>query len=290
MAAEAFPEVQRVRVGEIDLACQTFGDRADPPVLLVMGLGGQMIGWHDDLVEEIVRRGLFVVRFDNRDVGLSTHLDVPPDPVPYSLGDMAGDAVGLVAGLGLGSAHYVGISMGGMIGQTAAIDRPEAVRSLTSIASTSGSRNVGAPTPEAREALRRGPAAPTREAAIEHALELGAVIGSPGFEIDQEWVAWRAGQSFDRCYDPEGVARQGAAIGAQPDRSAALAALDLPALVVHGSADPLIDVSGGRATAAAIPGAELLEIEGMGHDLPPGAWVRVVDAIEQVVRRAEERI
>jgi pimeloyl-ACP methyl ester carboxylesterase len=285
--AESSLGIERARVGEIEIAYQTFGQQGHPVVLLIMGLGGQMVGWHDDLIAELVGRDLFVVRFDNRDVGLSTHLDSSSGPAPYSLSDMAGDAVGLVSALGFDSAHFVGISMGGMIAQTAAIERPEAVKSLTSIASTNGSPEVGCATPEAVEALRRTPEEPTRETVIETALALTSVIGSTGFEIDRDWGAWRAGASFDRSYDPAGVARQSAAIGAQPDRTVPLSGLRIPALVIHGSVDPLIDVSGGRATADAIPGAELLEIEGMGHDLPRGVWTGIADAIEQTVRQGE---
>jgi pimeloyl-ACP methyl ester carboxylesterase len=285
-------------VGDVDLAYETFGDARDPPVVLVMGLGGHMHYWPDDLCRLLTDRGLYVVRYDNRDVGLSTHLhdSGPADlaaimagrgaSAPYGLEELAADVAGLIEALGLPSAHLVGISLGGMIVQLAAIEHPERVRSLVSIASTTGDRSVGAPKPEALAALFTPPGT-TREEVAEHAVALSRVIGSPGFELDDEWLRWRAGLAFDRGLDPDGVTRQAAAAFTATDRTDRLRALRVPALVVHGSADPLVDVSGGEATAAAIPGAEMLVIEGMGHDLPPGIWMRLADAIAATVQRAE---
>jgi pimeloyl-ACP methyl ester carboxylesterase len=291
-------DIQRAQVGEIELAYQTFGRPEDPPILLVMGLGGQMHYWPDALCASLADRGHWVVRYDNRDVGLSTHLsDAEPvdlqalmmgagGSVPYGLEALAGDAVGLVEALGLPSAHLVGISLGGMIVQLAAIEHPERVRSLVSIASTTGDRSVGASKPDALAALFAPP--PTeREALAQRAVELSRIIGSPGYPRDEEWLRERARIAFDRSYDPPGTARQTAAVMTAFDRTERLGGVSVPALVIHGTDDPLVDVSGGRATADAIPGAELLLIKGMGHDLPPGIWPRLVDAISETVRRGE---
>jgi pimeloyl-ACP methyl ester carboxylesterase len=287
----------RVSVGSVELAYETIGDRDHPPVILVMGLGGQLHYWPDGFCAELSGRRLQVVRFDNRDVGLSTHL-TGADPAGaatssgalttvYTLSDLAADVVGLIAALGHQSAHLAGISLGGMIVQQAAIEHPDRVRSLVSIASTTGNPAVGAARPEALAALFTPPRAATREAIRDHALELARVIGSPGFELDEEWLAERAARAFDRCYDPAGVMRQAAAVAAATDRTGRLRGLRVPALVVHGTDDPLVALSGGVATAEAIPGAELLTIDGMGHDLPRGTWQAIADAIERTVRRGE---
>ncbi len=286
------------RVGEIDLAYETFGSPRDTPLLLVMGLATQMIGWPDEFCRMLAERGLYVIRFDNRDVGLSTHLDDAGAPdvlavmggdhsrVAYRLADMAEDTAGLLDALGLDSAHVAGASMGGMIAQTLAIRHPERVRSLTSIMSTTGDPAVGAPA-EAALGVLLAPPATDRESAVQRAVDTYRVIGSPGFEFDEHGLRERAGLSFDRAYDPAGVARQLAAILASPDRTADLARVAVPTLVVHGEQDALIDVSGGRATAAAIPGAELLVVDGMGHDLPRAVWPELVDRITALVDRVE---
>ena len=290
---------QRATVADIELVYETIGDPDDPPVILIMGLGCQMHYWPDDFVGELAGRGLFVVRFDNRDAGLSSHISqaAPVDltasggdvRIPYTLGDMASDTAGLIGELGLESAHVVGISLGGMIAQMTAIEHPARVRSLTSIGSTTGDPRVGVSRPEALAKLFSAPREPTREAVGEHALEIGRMLGSPGFEVDEQWIVERARRGFDRCYDPAATFRQAAAIATADDRTPRLAALSLPTLVVHGSDDPLIAVSGGEATAGAIPGAKLLVIDGMGHDLPRAVWPRVIDAIERNVRRGERR-
>jgi pimeloyl-ACP methyl ester carboxylesterase len=292
-------EIQRARVGDVEIAYETFGDPADTPLLLVMGLATQMIGWPDDFCRDLAGSGLFVVRFDNRDIGLSTHLDAAGAPdllavmggdtssVAYPLADLADDTVGLLDHLGLESAHVVGASMGGMIAQLVAIRAPERVRSLTSIMSTTGEAGVGAPA-EAAMGVLFAPPATDRDSAIERAVDTYRVIGSPGFEFDEAALRDRAGLSFDRAYDPAGVARQLAAIMSTPDRTADLGRVDVPTLVVHGAQDTLVDVSGGRATAAAIPGAELLVVEGMGHDLPRAVWPQLVDRITALVERAEK--
>jgi pimeloyl-ACP methyl ester carboxylesterase len=291
-------DIQWARVGALDIAYETFGDPADPPVLLVMGLATQMVGWPDEFCRDLTDRGLHVIRFDNRDIGLSTHLtdEGMPDvlglmsgtgaPAPYALADLADDTVGLLDELGLDSAHVVGASMGGMIAQLVAIRAPERVRSLTSIMSTTGNPGVGRPS-EAGAGVLFAPPAHDRETAVQRAVDTYRVIGSPGFEFDEPALRERAGLAFDRAYDPAGVARQLAAILTTPDRTADLGTLDVPTLVVHGAQDGLVDVSGGRATAAAIPGAELVVVEGMGHDLPREVWPRLVDAITALVERGE---
>jgi pimeloyl-ACP methyl ester carboxylesterase len=284
-----------VHANGIDLCDETIG--SGDPLLLVHGLGGQLIDWSDDLYRKISDRGFAVTRFDNRDVGLSTKFDDRPAPdfgailsgdrstAPYRVSDMAADAAGLIEALGLAPAHVVGVSMGGMIVQQLAIDRPDLVRSLCSIMSTTGDPSVGRPSDAALQVLLTPP--PTeREAFCDHEVETWKVIGSPGFPFDEAEVRRKAAAAFDRSFYPEGVARQLAAIMASPDRTEALGSVRLPALVIHGEDDALINVSGGRATAAAIPGAELLVIAGMGHSLPPEVWDQVVEAIVANATRA----
>ncbi len=277
----------------IAIAHESFGDPGDPPVLLVMGLATQMIAWPDAFCETLAARGRHVVRFDNRDVGLSTHLHDAPgvdlgavfggdhSAVPYRLSDMAADAVGLLDALGLDRAHVVGMSMGGMIAQVIAIEHPARVASLTSIMSTTGDRSVGGATQAALGALL-APAATSRDEAVERALVTSRIIGSPGFPLNEDAIRARAGLAFDRAHDPAGVTRQLAAIQASPDRTAALGAVTAPTVVIHGAQDPLVDLSGGKATAAAVPGARLVVVDGMGHDLPEGAWPLVIDEIVTV--------
>jgi pimeloyl-ACP methyl ester carboxylesterase len=289
--------IQRARVGDLDLAYETFGDAGDPPVLLVMGLATQMIGWPDDFCAGLAARGHFVVRFDNRDIGLSTHLDSAgaadvlavlagdTSSVPYALADLADDTVGLLDALGLDAVHVVGASMGGMIAQLVALRHPERVRSLTSIMSTTGDPTVGGPS-EAALAVLLAPPAGDREGAVRRVVDTYRVIGSPGFEFDESSVRDRAGLSFDRAYDPTGVARQLGAVLTTPDRTRDLEAVSVPTLVIHGSADTLVNVSGGRATAAAVPGAELLVVEGMGHDLPREVWPEITDRVCALIDRA----
>ncbi len=281
-------DVQRVRVGAVELATTTTGDPADPPVLLVAGLGAQLISWDDGFCRALADRGLYVVRFDNRDAGLSTHLGESPAEPAYALSDLAGDAAGLVDELGLGSVHVVGASMGGMIAQLVAIEHPDRVRSLTSIMSTTGDPTVGEASQAAIAALTAPPAL-TREAVLDGAVVANRIMGSPDHPMAADEVRARAGRAFDRAYDPVGFGRQLQACLTTPDRTEALRRLDLPTLVIHGAADTLIGVSGGRATAAAVPGAELLVLDGVGHEVPEGVWPLVVDRIAALVARAEER-
>jgi pimeloyl-ACP methyl ester carboxylesterase len=286
---------QRVMANGIELAWESFGDEKAPVILLVMGLGMQMIGWPEAFCTQLAARGYRVVRFDNRDVGLSTHFtgDVNPlqvfdelrrkKPVQsaYLLADMANDAFGLLDALGIEKAHVAGVSMGGMIAQQMAIARPERVASLTSIMSTTGDPDVKGPTFEVLTALLE-PFPPERAAFVERSLKLARTVGTPGG--DETAIRALAARSFDRSYAPMGPRRQLVAIWASGSRKAALGSLKMPVMVVHGQADPLIPVDGGRATAAAVPGARLEIIAGMGHDLPRAHWLRVIDAIVQAAR------
>jgi pimeloyl-ACP methyl ester carboxylesterase len=258
----------------------------------------QMLGWPDELCSALAARRPHVFRFDNRDIGLSTHLDDAPQPdvmaalsgdsssASYTLSDMADDTVGLLDALELDSAHIVGASMGGMIAQTIAIEHPNRVRSLTSIMSTTGDTTVGQATQEALGALLTEPATSRREA-IDRTVSIFRIIGSPGFELDEADLRERAGLSYDRADDPLGVARQLVAIIASGDRTASLRSVHVPTLVIHGADDPLVDVSGGRATAEAVPNAELVIIDGMGHDLPRAIWPEITARIGDLVQRAE---
>jgi pimeloyl-ACP methyl ester carboxylesterase len=283
----------------VTLCYETFGEPSDPTALLIMGLGTQMLAWQEDFCHELAGRGLYVVRFDNRDIGRSTHLSGRPPSVPqlllrsrraarYTLGDMADDAAGLLRELDLAPAHVIGASMGGMIAQTLAARHPQAVRSLVSIMSNTGSLRSGQPSLRVYSIfLRRPPRG--RDAYVAHMERLFATIGSRG--LPQDAGDWRAiaAASYDRDHDPEGPGRQLAAIIAAGDRTAELRRIAAPTLVVHGSADPLVSPSGGRATARAIPKARLMSIEGMGHDLPRAVWPRLIDAIAAHALHADGR-
>jgi len=283
----------------ITLCYETFGEPSDPTALLIMGLGTQMIAWHDRFCAELAERGLHVVRFDNRDVGRSTHLRGRPPTVAqllarsrraatYTLADMADDAYGLLRALELEPAHVIGASMGGMIAQTLAARYPQAVRSLTSIMSSTGSMRSGQPSLRVYSIfLRRAPHG--REAFVEHMMGVFRTIGSRGLPRNVEDMREIAGRSYDRDHDPAGPGRQLAAIIAAGNRTPEVRTIRAPTLVIHGSADPLVAPSGGRATARAIRGAELMTIDGMGHDLPRVAWPRLIDAIAAHAARADER-
>jgi pimeloyl-ACP methyl ester carboxylesterase len=282
----------------ITLCYETFGERSDPTALLIMGLGTQMVAWHEDFCRELAGRGLHVVRFDNRDIGRSTHMAGRPPTIPqlllrskraasYTLADMADDAAGLLRELELAPAHVIGASMGGMIAQTLAANHPSLVRSLVSIMSNTGSRRSGQPSLRIYSVfLRRAPR--EREAFIEHMEGVFSAIGSSGLPQDLEDLRELAAVSYDRGHDPEGPGRQLAAIIASGDRTADLRRIAVPTLVVHGTADPLVGPSGGRATAKAIPGAQLMTVEGMGHDLPRAMWPRLLDAIVDQARSADD--
>ena len=267
----------------IELEYETFGSADDPAFVLVAGLGAQLITFHPDLCEGLAARGYFVVRFDNRDVGLSTKC---PDG-GYALEDMADDTAGLLDVLGIDAANVVGVSMGGMIAQTFAIRHPKRVRTLTSIMSTTGAPGVGGATEEAMARLTAR-AGDTREERIASSIETSRIIwgDTPEFPFDEELARWRAETSVDRAYYPEGTLRQMLAIRATGDRTEKLRQLDVPTLVIHGSNDPLVQPSGGEATAAAIPGAQHLVIEGMGHGLARPAFDRIIDALDRLAASA----
>jgi pimeloyl-ACP methyl ester carboxylesterase len=284
-------------VGELELCFERFGDPADPAMLLVMGLGTQMLGWHEEFCAALADRGFHVIRFDNRDIGRSSNLRDLPVPslrqlitrdkraAGYSLSDMAADAVGLLDHLGIDRAHVVGASMGGMIAQTIAIEHPDRVLSLVSIMSNTGSRLTGQPSPRVLPVFL-SPTPRGRDAYVERLVSLFGLIGSPGFERDQDEMRRDFGRAYDRGVNPAGNARQLAAIQTSGNRSAALRRVTAPTLVIHGTKDRLVGPSGGKATAKAIPDARLLLVEGMGHDLPRGAWPQIIEAIADNAARA----
>jgi pimeloyl-ACP methyl ester carboxylesterase len=284
--------------GGITLCYETFGDPANAPLLLIQGLGMQMIGWPEEFCEQLAARGFFVVRFDNRDAGRSTHIRGRPPtllqlvlrrikPVHYRLTDMARDAAGLIRALELAPVHVVGISMGGMIAQTLAAQHPELVRSLTSIMSNTGNRWKGQPALGVmRFLVRQAPA--DRDGYIAHMARVFAAIGSTGLPQDTEFVRERAARSYDRDHDRAGSGRQLGAVIASGDRTDELRRITAPTLVIHGTADRLVRPSGGMATTSAIRGARLMLIEGMGHDLPRAAWPELLDAIAGHARAADE--
>ena len=282
----------------IEIAYETFGERSNPPMLLVMGLGCQLVLWPEELCQMLAGRGFYVIRFDNRDIGLSSKIEGGPEPnvlaalagdassASYTLADMADDTVGLLEQLEIEAAHAVGVSMGGMIVQQLAIDHPERVLSLVSIMSTTGDPSVGQPDPAAMPALL-SPAPDDREAYIDFEVGVFRAIGSPAYPLDEERFREIAGAAYDRSHYPDGFPRQLVGILASPDRTQALGGVRAPALVIHGESDPLITVSGGEATARAIPGAQLMKIPGMGHDLPTELWPQLVDAIVENAERAK---
>jgi pimeloyl-ACP methyl ester carboxylesterase len=293
-----FGEEQMAPSNGIELCYQEMGDPEGEPLLLVMGLATQMIAWSEDFCGMLAERGFRVVRFDNRDIGRSTKIRSGGVPnlldmlvgrgnPPYRLRDMAGDTVGLMDHLEIESAHLVGASMGGMIAQCTAIGHPERVRSLASIMSTTGSRRVGHPSYKTF-GLLLGKPPKEREAAIERVIKTFKTIGSPGYPFEEERVREIAGRSFDRGHSEAGIARQMHAITASGDRTAQLRKLDLPAVVIHGKNDILVNPSGGRATANAIPAARLKVIDGMGHDMPRALYPTFVEEIACNAARAPQ--
>jgi pimeloyl-ACP methyl ester carboxylesterase len=287
---------QFAHVGDIDICFETFGDPGDPAMLLIMGLGTQMVAWHDDFCEALAKRGFFVIRHDNRDIGRSTHLSALRAPSllklarrdrhpPYTLSDMAGDSVGVLDHLGIAKAHVVGASMGGMIAQTIAIRYPHRILSLVSLFSNTGSFWTGQPALTMYAVLLR-PAPKEREAFINRAVETFEKIGGKGYEPGVEDLRTIATRSYERGGDPAGPGRQLGAIVADRDRSSLLRRITVPTTVIHGTEDRLVRPSGGKATHKAIPGSRMVWVKGMGHGLPRGAWPQILDAIEANARRA----
>ncbi len=284
-----------VTANGIQIEYETFGEPSSQPLLLIIGLAGQLIFWDEQLCRQLAESGHYVIRFDNRDVGLSSKIEEAGVPEvikavealmlgqeinpPYTIEDMADDAVGLLDALCIEKAHICGMSMGGMIAQSIAIRYPERVLSLISIYSTTGNPDLPQPKPEIMEVLLTPPPE-EREPCIEHTLKVFRTIAGPGFPFDEEYQRKIAAQAYDRAFYPQGVSRQLMAIMAQSNRKPALASVSVPTLVIHGDDDPLVPVEGGKDTAEAVPGTELIIIEGMGHDLPhSGAWPQIVDAI-----------
>ncbi len=291
----------KIRANGIDIEVEDSGAGLDaagparPVVLLIMGLGMQLIAWPPAMVQALVDAGLRVVRFDNRDVGLSQHFDHLGVPKllwaglkyrlgwritpPYSLQDMAADALGVLDALQIDKAHIVGVSMGGMIAQRLALLAPRRVLSLTSIMSSSGARGLPEANPEVTRALLGSPAGKGMQATIEHSVRLFKAIGSPGFPMDDAELRDRVTAATQRSYHPQGILRQMLATAADSTRAAALAGVAVPTLVVHGRADPLVPFACGEDTARRIPGARLVGIEGMGHDLSPGVVERLLELL-----------
>ena len=293
------PDVTRTapalaKANGIELCWDSFGEAQAPPLLLIMGLAAQMIAWDDEFCGQLAARGYRVIRFDNRDIGLSTRFDAAglpdvaaafmaamqgqPVSAPYRLEDMADDAVGLLDALGIGSAHVVGASMGGAIGQTLAIHHPSRLRSLTSIMATTGAPGLPPPTPQALQVLFK-PTPLDQAGYFESYVQTWKVLRAGSFPLDEARDLARAGQNFARGLNPAGVARQLAAILASGSRKQALAGVTVPTLVLHGDVDPLVPLACGIDTAESVPGAKLQVIAGMGHALPISMWPQIIDAI-----------
>ena len=291
----------KIKANGIQIEYDTFGDTTSPALLLIMGLGTQMTAWDEAFCEQLAEQGHYVIRFDNRDIGLSTKFeeDGIPDVIEamtaamngqeilssYTLNDMADDAADLLSALGVDKAHICGASMGGMIAQTIAIRHPNRVFSLISIMSTTGDPELPPGKPEAMEVLVEK--SPTdRDAVIDRAVKVSKIIGSPGFPFDEALIREKAALNFDRSFYPQGQARQLIAVMASGSRKKYLNNVSARTLVIHGSEDPLVPVEGGKDTAESIPGAELLIIDGMGHDLPRGAWPQLINAISNHTQKA----
>ena len=289
----------KIDANGISITYDTFGHSGHPPLLLVMGLGAQMTAWDDEFCAQLAAEDLYVIRYDNRDVGLSSHFDDQGVPdmqqlvadmmagntpnIAYTLDDMAADGMGLLTALGVDQAHICGASLGGMIVQTMAINHPDRVLTMTSIMSTTGNPGLPPASPEAMAALT-SERADNVEQAMDRAVAVAKVIGSPGFPQDEARTRAKAKASFERSFYPDGVARQMAAIVAHGDRRSGLGQLQLPTLVIHGTDDPLVPVTGGVDTHENIEGAELMLIEGMGHDLPRETWNQIVGGIAALTR------
>lgn len=280
----------------IELYYEQTGSPEDPALLLVGGLGQQITGWPAPFIDQLAAAGFFVTAYDNRDVGYSTWFTKAglPDSAavlagtetaPYLIADMAADAAGLVEALGLGPVHVVGVSMGGMIAQQFAIDFPQLTRSLTSIMSTPAPMEVGQPTPEALEVLTKPRSDDFEEFMVEEIASWKVTAGGK-YPLDEEWIRESAAASWKRGRNPDGVARQLAAVVSSPDRRPALAGVTAPTLVLHGLADTLVTPGGGEATAAAVPGARYVTFEGVGHSLPEPLWPEVIAEIVAVSQRS----
>jgi pimeloyl-ACP methyl ester carboxylesterase len=274
-------------VNGIEIFYERHGEQDATPLLLIMGLGGQLVAWDPELIELLVARGYHVVAFDNRDVGLSTSFADTTEAIPYLVADMAADAAALVEHLGFERMHVLGVSMGGMIAQQLTIDHPHRVATLTSIMSTTGDPDVGQPTEEAMSALMSTFMTPVtdREGAVRQSLAVSEVIGSPG-HLDEVRLRRRAEQSYDRNPDASGVLRQVMAITSSPSRTEGLRGVTAPTMVIHGDVDPLVTPSGGMRTAEAVPGAELHMVAGMGHDVPTFYWPELLDRLGAHTDRA----
>jgi len=293
-----------IKANSIKIEYETIGNPSSPPLLLIMGLGGQLIHWDDDFCRQLAGKGLFVIRYDNRDTGLSTKFEAAGLPdfsqatsalmqgqsiaAPYSLNDMADDAAGLLEALNIGKAHICGCSMGGMIAQSFAIRHPHRISSLISIYSTTGNPDLPPPQPAGLEALMTPPPI-ERQAYIEYNVKTMQALAGSGFAFDEQFIRSISARSYDRAFYPQGVGRQMLAVMAQGNRKPALASVAVPALVIHGTADPLLAPAHGQDTADAIPGAQLMLIEGMGHDLPSvkGPWPGIIDAIASHTKEAD---
>ncbi len=285
----------KAKANNIEIEYETFGNASDKPLLLVNGLGSQMINWDEDFIQFLVERGFYVIRFDNRDVGLSTKIEEEGEPnlmqafmaiqagqpveTPYSLEDMADDAVGLLDALNIEKAHLCGVSMGGMIVQIIAFRHPTRVISLTSIMSSTGNPNIPQGDPEVGQVLMT-PAPPERDGYIEYYVKLRRLLYGLGFPYDEAKNRELAGKFFDRCFYPPGIGRQTLAIMTNGNRKSKLSSIKVPSLVIHGGDDPLIPIEGGKDTHEAIPGSKLIIIDGMGHSLPPETWAQITDAIK----------
>ena len=293
-----------VRANGIQIEYDTIGDPSAPPLLLIMGLGGQLIHWDEGFCRQLAAKGLFIIRYDHRDTGLSTKSETAESAEmgdslnaflqgqsiepPYSLNDMADDAAGLLEALKIKKAHVCGASMGGMIAQIMAIRHPQRLLSLISIYSTTGNPDLPQPEPKAMEALMT-PQPTGRRDYIEFNVRTHRVMAGSGYPFEEEFIRNISAESYDRAHYPAGVNRQILAVMAQENRKLALATVTVPTLVIHGTADPLVPAAHGRDTADAVPGAQLLLVEGMGHDLPrnSGPWPQVIQAIAEHAKRVD---
>ncbi|WP_207264378.1 alpha/beta hydrolase [Desulfovibrio sp. Huiquan2017] len=292
--------MSRIKANGIDIEYDSFGDDKGPALLLIMGGGSQMIYWESGFCRMLAERGFHVIRFDNRDIGLSTKFDEAGEPdiaaamagrpvePAYTLEDMADDAVGLLDALGIGKAHICGASVGGMIAQVVAYRHPDRVLSLTSIMSSTGNPELPKIADDVLAEVYK-PIPAEREAFVAHQVTMWRKLWSPGFPFEEERLRRLLGEGFDRSYYPQGMARQGLAVMAHGYRKSSIASIQAPTLVIHGDRDPFMSVEGGRETAQLIPGAKLLIIKGMGHDLPTPVWPRIVDAMAEHMRSAARR-